>query len=117
MREQVCCCKHLRTDKASFVGEWRKVNSIFVSACVWLCVAESEVIKLWYCAGELGFLDALGEIGSRLLLEELLLKSIRLTRKDHSKGMQAFSPKGSVRKKLRDSYASAGVHLGKAKGN
>lgn len=87
MQEQVCCCKHLKTDKASFVGDWRKANSGFVSACVWLCVAETRVIKLWYCSSKLGFLDALEEIGSRLLLEKLLLKSIRLTWKADSKGM------------------------------
>lgn len=84
MQVQVCCCKHLKTDKASFVGVWRKVNSGFVSACVWLCLAENGVIKLWYCSGKLGFLDALEEFGSRLLLEELLLKSIRLTWKADS---------------------------------
>ena len=87
MQEQVCCCKCLKTDKASFVVDWRKANSVSVSACVWLCVAENGVIKLWYCSGKLGFLDTLEEIGSRLLLEELLLKSVRLMWKADSEGM------------------------------
>lgn len=39
-QEQVCCCKHLKTDRAVFVGDWRKANSVFVSACVCLWGAE-----------------------------------------------------------------------------
>lgn len=64
------------------MGDWREE-----SECVHLCVAENGEIKLWYCSGKLDFLDALEEIGRRLLLEELLLKSIPLTWKADRKGM------------------------------
>ena len=62
MQEQVCSCKCLKTDKASFVHDWKKVNSGFASLFVWLCVTENEVIKLWYNSGKLGFLGALEEM-------------------------------------------------------